>query len=150
MSVQIEEIRAAVRALDVAGRPVVVHASLRSFGHVHGGANTVVEGLLAERCTVLVPTFSEVYAVASLPHQRLARNGYDYARLPLTMPGTDRVFTLTRRNSTATAWAPCRPPCWSNRDAGAAIIRSDAVGRLRAAASARRAGRHRHPDGRRA
>src|SRR5688572_1045245 len=94
MSVQIDEIRAAVRAVDAAGRPIVVHASLRSFGHVHGGANTVVEGLLAERCTVLVPTFSQAYAVVPLPHERPARNGYDYARLPPAMPGTDRVFTV--------------------------------------------------------
>ena len=93
MSVQIEEIRRAVRAAGVASRPVCVHASLRSFGRVYGGAQTVVEGLLAERCTVLAPTFSQGYAVAPLPRQRPARNGFDYARLPLTMPGTDRIFT---------------------------------------------------------
>src|SRR5690348_13603716 len=75
MSVQVEEIRRAVRAIDAAGRHLSVHASLRSFGQVHGGARTVVDGLLAERCTVLVPSFSGEYAVVPLPHQRPARNG---------------------------------------------------------------------------
>src|SRR5437764_10147079 len=93
MSIQIEEIRRAVRGADAAGRPIGVHASLRSFGHVSGGAQAVVEGLLAERCTVLVPTFSEAYAVAPAPHQCPARNGYDYARPRPEMPGTERVFT---------------------------------------------------------
>ena len=45
MDVAIGGIRRGVRAANAAGRPVCVHASLRSFGHVHGGAPTVVDAL---------------------------------------------------------------------------------------------------------
>ncbi len=95
MSVQTDEIRRAVQAVGATGRPVAIHASLRSFGHVRGGGRTIVETLLAERCTVLVPTFSHVYAVAPLPHQRPPRNASDYSPWPPTMPGDGRVYTTT-------------------------------------------------------
>ncbi len=44
-----------------AGDTVVVHSSLRSFGEVEGGADTVVDALLevlTEKGTLLVPTFN--------------------------------------------------------------------------------------------
>jgi len=63
MAVQGDDIRQAVRDLGLAARPLCVHASLRSFGSVEGGARAVVDGLLAEGCTVLVPTFSWGFAV---------------------------------------------------------------------------------------
>jgi aminoglycoside 3-N-acetyltransferase len=56
------DIVAGLRRLGVAaGEVVLVHSSLRSFGHVRGGADAVVDALL--RCvgaggTVLVPTLS--------------------------------------------------------------------------------------------
>lgn len=93
MSVQVGEIRRAVQAIGAAGRPIAVHASLRSFGHVEGGGRIVIEALLAEHCTVLVPSFSQVYAVAPLPHQRPPRNASDYSFWPPTMPGDDRIYT---------------------------------------------------------
>jgi aminoglycoside N3'-acetyltransferase len=94
--VPVEEIQAAVRLANAAGRPVCVHASLRSFGHVQGGAQAVIEGLLAEGCTVLVPTFSfSAFAASPLPHQRPSRNAYDYGRPELPRPGNERIFTTT-------------------------------------------------------
>jgi aminoglycoside N3'-acetyltransferase len=91
--VTLERIRGGARAAGLAGRPLCVHASLRSFGRVRGGAATVVEGLLAEGCTVLVPTFSYVFAVPPPPGQRPARNGYHYAAIRPPMPGVRRVFS---------------------------------------------------------
>ena len=88
-------IRERVRRLQLAGRPVEVHSSLRSFGHVEGGPRTVVDGLLAEGCTVMVPTFSYGFSVRPLPHQRPARNGTGY-RFPPDEPdasdGAHRVY----------------------------------------------------------
>lgn len=98
MNVTIGEIRDAVWAVNAAGRPVCVHASLRSFGHVSGGAPAVVEGLLMAGCTVLVPTFSYGFAVAPLAHQRPARNGCDYARLRASGFGSEHVFTTASRD----------------------------------------------------
>ena len=42
-----ETIRDATRELGLAGLPLEVHSSLSSFGHVEGGAATVVDALLA-------------------------------------------------------------------------------------------------------
>lgn len=53
-----------------------MHSSLRSFGKVEGGAIAVVQSLLAERCTVLVPTFSSTaYELWPDPPDMIDRNG---------------------------------------------------------------------------
>jgi aminoglycoside 3-N-acetyltransferase len=88
-----ERVRQGVRDLGLSGRPVCVHASLRSFGCVEGGAPTVVEGLLAEGCTVLVPSFSEDFGVPPPPDRRPARNGWDYRRFRGSTRGIGRVYT---------------------------------------------------------
>lgn len=86
-------IRGAVRELGLTGKPLCVHASLRSFGWVEGGAATVVEALLAEDCTVLVPTFTYAYAVHPPPDMRPARNGTDYRRLNWPALGAAFIYT---------------------------------------------------------
>jgi aminoglycoside N3'-acetyltransferase len=70
------DIRAAARKLGVGSLPVCVHASLRSFGIVEAGADTVIDALLAEGCTVMAPTFTEAFAVAPPSHRLLPRNGW--------------------------------------------------------------------------
>src|SRR5439155_25421802 len=49
---------AGIRRLGLPGRAVCMHSSLRSLGHVVGGAYAVVDAFLAESCTLLVPSFS--------------------------------------------------------------------------------------------
>lgn len=56
MTVSLEDIREGVRTLGLSGAALCVHASLRSFGWVDGGAAVVIEGLLAEGCTVMLRT----------------------------------------------------------------------------------------------
>ena len=73
-------IRDAARTLGLSGRPVCIHASLRSYGWVEGGAQTVIDGLLAEGCSVLVLTLSFAFASPPPLERRLVRNGVDYAR----------------------------------------------------------------------
>jgi aminoglycoside 3-N-acetyltransferase len=99
MTVTQDDIRQAVRNLGLAGQPLCVHASLRSFGWVDGGADAVLEALLAERCTVMAPTFSwQPFFVAPPPHLRPQRNGWHYEGWDrehegAVMPGSVRVFT---------------------------------------------------------
>jgi aminoglycoside 3-N-acetyltransferase len=69
-------IREAARSLALSGRPVCVHASLRSFGWVAGGARTVVDALLAEGCTVLVPAFASVFRAPPPAGWWLAQNAW--------------------------------------------------------------------------
>ena len=88
-----DDIRAGLRSLGLSAASLEVHSSLRSFGRVAGGAQTVIDGVLAEGCMLLVPAFSDSYAVAPLPHQRPVRNACDYDRDRPPMPGIDRVYT---------------------------------------------------------
>jgi aminoglycoside 3-N-acetyltransferase len=56
--------------------PVIVHASLSSFGSVHGGAQTVIGSLLATWNTVLMPSFT--YRTMVIPEQGPSNNGLKY------------------------------------------------------------------------
>lgn len=92
MAVTVQDIRHALRALGLSGRPVCLHSSLRSFGHVDGGAAAVVRAFLEEGCTLLVPTFSSAFALAPPPHLRFERNGWDYGGGG-PGPASDRIYT---------------------------------------------------------
>jgi aminoglycoside 3-N-acetyltransferase len=71
-------IEAGLRELGVQNRDVAVHSSLRSFGHVDGGAQTVVRALLNVCGTVVMPTFCEIGRTNPPPGDRPAQNGWDY------------------------------------------------------------------------
>src|SRR3712207_3534307 len=94
MNVTSRDLRQAARDLGLAGLPICIHSSLRSFGWVDGGAPTVVEGLLAAGCTVLVPSFSEsVFGAPPPAGRRPERNGIDYEALSASTSGPRRVYT---------------------------------------------------------
>lgn len=59
-----------------AGDPVIVHASLRAFGQVRGGAETVVGALLNVFAGVMAPTFT--YKTMITPEIGPPDNGLDY------------------------------------------------------------------------
>ena len=80
-TISLDSISSAVRQLGLARLPLMIHSSLRSFGRVEGGPQTVLDAFLEQGCTVMVPTFSSVYTIPPEPDQRLERNYPD-----------DRVF----------------------------------------------------------
>jgi aminoglycoside 3-N-acetyltransferase len=86
-----DELRKAADDLELSDRPVIVHASLRSFREpVDGGADAILDMLLARGCTVLVPAFTEPqFGVAPPASMRPARNGIDYTTLPDTTTSKD-------------------------------------------------------------
>ncbi len=81
MSVTAGEIRRAIQKADLTQQVLCIHSSLSSFGHLEDGAATILQALLAEECTLLVPTFSyAAFAIAppADPAMRPLRNGLDY------------------------------------------------------------------------
>lgn len=93
MTVTILDIRQAAQALELSGQALCVHASLRSFGWVEGGAESVINGLLAEGCTVLVPTFSWWFSARAPAGRYIPRNAYDYDRPPESWWEAERFYT---------------------------------------------------------
>jgi aminoglycoside N3'-acetyltransferase len=73
------DLDAAISELLLPGRVVCVHSSLRSFGTVQGGADTVIDAFLDSGCTLLVPTHSWGFATNHVPGQRPPQNGWDYS-----------------------------------------------------------------------
>lgn len=93
VSITVSDIQQAVRQLGLAGKPLCVHSSLRSFGRVEDGAQTVIDGLLADGCTILVPAFSGYFAIAPPEGMRPERNGWDYAVNWALPKSTRRCYT---------------------------------------------------------
>jgi aminoglycoside 3-N-acetyltransferase len=116
MVVTQQDIRQALRALGLAGQPVCLHSSLRSFGHVTGGAMAVVRAFLEEGCTVLVPTFSSVFEVAPPAHLQFARNGWSYSAVSAPKHGSERIYTPEAREIDCDMGAiPAAVVAWANR-----------------------------------
>lgn len=93
MTVTQLDLQKALRSLDLSGQSVCVHASLRSFGYVEGGAETVVRAFLEEGSTLMVPAFSWDYAVPPPAELRFPRNGWNYEAYAGSTAGLGRVYT---------------------------------------------------------
>ncbi|MPZ50066.1 MAG: aminoglycoside N(3)-acetyltransferase [Dehalococcoidia bacterium] len=108
-----QDIQAAIRELGLSGRPLCVHSSLRSFGWVDGGADTVIDALLAEGCTVLAPTMSWHFEVGPPAHLRPVRNGRDYEKWDREHPdgaGRDASLIYTpESNEISAKWMGAIP-----------------------------------------
>ena len=88
------DVEGAIRALGLAGRPIELHGSLRSFGGLEHGAATIVDGVLSAGSTVLAATMApELFGVPAPVDDRPERNGIDYAtQAAHTGVGSGRVF----------------------------------------------------------
>jgi aminoglycoside 3-N-acetyltransferase len=68
----------AFETLGLQKKPVIVHASLRSFGHVEGGADSVVTALNHTTGAFIMPTHT--YKTMVTPVSGPANNAIDYGR----------------------------------------------------------------------
>ena len=66
-----------LRLLD---HPVIVHASVKAFGYIQGGADTIVRALIETTAGVLAPTFT--YKTMVTPEVGPSRNGIIYGSEP--------------------------------------------------------------------
>lgn len=76
MTVRPRDLLYGLRDLKLGQVPVIVHASLRAFGQVDGGAQTVVSALAAVFPTIVVPTFT--YKTMITPLVGPEDNGISY------------------------------------------------------------------------
>jgi aminoglycoside 3-N-acetyltransferase len=69
-------LRSAFEELDLADNPVIVHASLKKFGPIDGGAETVLQAILATTSGLIIPTFT--YMTMVTPEVGPPNNGIQY------------------------------------------------------------------------
>lgn len=92
-----EQLVYGLRALELGGEHVMVHASLRSFGHLRGGVGALLGALQAEAATVVAPAFS-YSTLLSRPEQpprpfaRDTRVSRDIGALPQAMVGNPQAL----------------------------------------------------------
>jgi aminoglycoside 3-N-acetyltransferase len=80
MTVRLRDLLLGLRELHLRNSPVIVHSSLKSFGSVEGGADTVVNALARTFDTVVVPTFT--YKTMLIPLTGPADNAMTYRSSP--------------------------------------------------------------------
>ncbi len=76
------DIRQAISKLGLNGASICVHSSLKSFGALEEGPHSVINGLLNENCTVIVPTFYYSAKVKPPKDKMYQQNGCDYSAMP--------------------------------------------------------------------
>lgn len=70
------EILSAFQSLGLQENPVIAHASLRPFGFIEGGAEAVLDAMLASFASVIMPTFT--YKAEIIPPVGPPNNGIRY------------------------------------------------------------------------
>lgn len=87
-----KQIDNAVKKLNLRGKCVFLHSSLKSFGdEVQGGALSIIEIFLENGCTFLTPTFSYKFLI-NPPEEKYKRNGYNYS---IKIPESKDIFTTS-------------------------------------------------------
>jgi aminoglycoside 3-N-acetyltransferase len=71
-----DELFWAFEQLGLEGIPVIAHASLRAFGYIQGGAETVLDAMLASFASVIMPTHT--YKTKIIPDVGPPNNGMAY------------------------------------------------------------------------
>ena len=107
------DVRVAIDRLGLADAVVCVHSSLSSFGVLRGGAPAFVDAVLAEGCTMVVPSFSwdTSYELPNEPQPE--RNGWDREAEPTAGYRSrpyDRMSTVIDRGMGAIAAEVLRRP----------------------------------------
>ncbi len=76
MAVRLRDLLLGLRELHLGDAPVIIHSSLRSFGEVEGGAQSVVDALAVVFPSAIVPTFT--YKTMLTPLTGPANNAITY------------------------------------------------------------------------
>ena len=66
MPVTKEDICKVIEEAGITDKYVCIHSSLKSFGHVQGGANAIISAFLEKGCTLLAPSFTYDFQIPPL------------------------------------------------------------------------------------
>jgi aminoglycoside 3-N-acetyltransferase len=72
----LDDFTSALKSLDLGKKPAIAHASLRSFGAIRGGAETVLNALLPSLSGLIMPAFT--YKTMITPEVGPPHNGLTY------------------------------------------------------------------------
>ena len=72
------DFKTALDSLELGKKPAIAHASLKSFGEIQGGPETVLEALLATLTRLVMPAFT--YKTMIIPEVGPPNNGVTYGR----------------------------------------------------------------------
>lgn len=72
------DFKSALGSLELQDKPAIVHASLRSFGAIQGGAEMIIQALLASLGGLMMPTFT--YKTMLVPEVGPPNNGLAYGK----------------------------------------------------------------------
>jgi aminoglycoside 3-N-acetyltransferase len=78
MGVSVDELKSGFKKLGIKDACVIAHASLKSFGAIDGGAETLVQALIESTKAIIMPTHT--YATMLTPRTGPEDNGIDYSR----------------------------------------------------------------------
>ena len=70
------ELKSAFEKLNLADKPIIAHTSLKRFGEIEGGAQTVLDAMLASFSRLIMPTFT--YKTMITPEVGPPNNGITY------------------------------------------------------------------------
>lgn len=94
MNVTKKDIIETIRKNGLAKKCVCLHSSLKSFGGVTGGAETIAGAFLESGCTLMVPAFSyNDFAVMPPPELMYKNNGVNYSDLRWIKSGNKAVYS---------------------------------------------------------
>ncbi len=85
----------AINKLGIGGESICIHSSLKSFGYVENGAETVVQAFLDAECTILIPAFCDMFEVFPPKNLCPERNGAgDYSYFENQKYDDNKIFTI--------------------------------------------------------
>jgi aminoglycoside N3'-acetyltransferase len=80
-----QELTGAIVENGLKGSLIALHSSLRSFGHLQGGAETLIRAFIDQGCTLLVPTFT--YLNEARVQRHILQNAAPHTSAAFANPG---------------------------------------------------------------
>lgn len=95
----VSDLRDALLSLGLNGRPICLHSSMRSFAPVKVDADLLIDVILAQNCTIMVPSFSYYHAIVPPSDMVIAGNGWGDAGRPTNLSYVPVYDPLSRKLS---------------------------------------------------